>query len=175
MIRAGLPLVIVQPGLTYGPGDTSAVRQTIIQYLQGRLPILPKMTAYCWAHVDDTARGHILAMERGRGGEAYIIAGPPHTLIEAFAIAERIMGIRAPRLRAGPALLRAAAAVVGLAERLVPVPERMAAETLRVMAGVTYLGSSAKAARELGFSVRPLEEGLRETLTHEMKLLGMSR
>ena len=41
------------------------------------------------------------------------------------------------------------------------------------MAGTTYLGNSAKAELELGFKVRPLEEGLRETLAHEMKLLGM--
>ncbi|HET8679291.1 MAG TPA: hypothetical protein VFM39_04170 [bacterium] len=41
------------------------------------------------------------------------------------------------------------------------------------MAGVTYLGSNARAARELGFSARPLEEGLSETLTHEMRVLGL--
>ena len=44
---------------------------------------------------------------------------------------------------------------------------------LRVNAGVTYLGSSAKAERELGFRARPLEEGMRETVLHEMRLLGM--
>ena len=48
-----------------------------------------------------------------------------------------------------------------------------AAESLRVLAGVTYLGSNAKARRELGYAPRPLKEGLRETLAHEMSLLGM--
>ncbi|HVG36240.1 MAG TPA: NAD-dependent epimerase/dehydratase family protein [Thermoplasmata archaeon] len=160
MIRAGLPLVIVQPGVNYGPGDTSEIRPLIVRYLQRKLRALPKRTAYCWAHVDDTARGHLLAMEKGAVGQAYIIAGWPHTLIDAFDLAERITGIPAPRFHASPGLIRALAAI-------------SRSERLRVAAGVTYLGSNAKARRELGFAPRPLEEGLRETLRHEMRLLGI--
>lgn len=173
MIRDGLPLVIVQPGVVYGPGDPSAIGAMLRQYVRRTLPAVPKGTAYCWGHVDDTARGHVLAMERGRPGETYIVAGPPHTLEEALELAEEITGIRAPRLRPSARMLRAAAAVAGLIERVVPLPETYSAETLRVAAGVTYLASSDKAKRELGFTVRPLEEGLRETLEHEMRLLGM--
>ena len=160
MIRAGLPLVIVQPGVNYGPGDTSEIRPFFVRYLQRKLRALPKRTAYCWAHVDDTARGHLLAMEKGSVGQAYIIAGWPHTLIDAFDVAEKITGIAAPRFHASPGLLRALAAI-------------SRSERLRVAAGVTYLGSNAKARRELGFAPRPLEEGLRETLQHEMRLLGI--
>ena len=174
MIAAGLPLVIVLPGLIYGPGDTSSVRTTLIQYLQRRLPLLPKQTAYSWAHVDDIAQGHIQAMEQGRPGESYIIAGPTHTLIEAIELAERITGIAAPRLRAAPGALKAMAALMGLVERVVPVPASYTAEYLRVSAGVTYIGSNAKARRELGYRPRPLAEGLAATLLHEMALLGMA-
>ena len=174
MIAAGLPLVIVMPGLIYGPGDTSSVRTTLIQYLQRRLPLLPKQTAYSWAHVDDIAQGHIQAMEQGRPGESYIIAGPTHTLIEAIELAERITGIAAPRLRAAPGALKAMAALMGLVERVVPVPASYTAEYLRVSAGVTYIGSNAKARRELGYRPRPLAEGLAATLLHEMALLGMA-
>jgi nucleoside-diphosphate-sugar epimerase len=88
MIRAGLPLVVVQPGLVYGPGDQSIVHRTFLQYLRGKLPIAPRQTAYCWGYVDDTARGHVLAMDMGRLGESYIIAGPLHTPIEVPALAE---------------------------------------------------------------------------------------
>ena len=161
MMSSGLPLVIVQPGVNYGAGDTSEIRPTFVRYLGGKLRALPKRTAYCWAHVDDTASAHLLAMEKGRPGETYIVAGPPHTLIEAFAIAERITGIPAPRFHASPGLLRAIAAV-------------SRSERLRDVAGVTYLGSNAKARRELGFDPRPLDVGLRETLQHEMRLLGMT-
>src|SRR5579883_2610941 len=76
MMRDGLPLVVVMPGVVYGPGDTSSIRATFVQYLKRKLPLLPKGTAFSWAHVDDIARGHILAMESGKPGEEYIIAGP---------------------------------------------------------------------------------------------------
>lgn len=173
MIAAGLPLVIVMPGLIYGPGDTSSLRAALLQYLQRRLPMLPERTAFCWAHVDDVARGHILAMENGRPGETYIIAGPPHTFVEAMELAERITGVPAPRLRVAPGLMKAMAAMMGVVEKVAPLPENYSAEVLRVNAGVTYLGSNAKARRELGYSPRPLPEGLAETLRHEMQLLGM--
>jgi nucleoside-diphosphate-sugar epimerase len=175
MMRDGLPLVITQPGLVYGPGDTSSVRRTLVQYLARRLPMLPQRTAYSWSHVEDTAGAHIRAMERGRSDESYAICGPAHTLVEAFQIAERITGIPAPRVHVPPGVLRAAAVVMERVERLVqlPLPETYSAEGLRVVAGVTYLGDNAKARRELGFNPRPLEDGLRETLLHEMRLLGL--
>src|SRR2546430_9006621 len=75
MIAQGLPLVIVQPGLIYGPGDTSSLRPTLIAYLKRKLPMVPLGTTYCWGHVEDTARGHLQAMERGRPAESYIIPG----------------------------------------------------------------------------------------------------
>src|SRR5438105_3457536 len=134
MIRQGLPLVIAQPGLNYGPGDTSEVRPTLVRYLRRRLLALPKETAYCWAHVDDTARGHLLAMEKGVPGESYILAGPRHSLIEAFQIAERITGIPAPRMQISPGFLRGIARLTR-------------SERLRDLAGVTYLGSNEKARR----------------------------
>ncbi|HNE06495.1 MAG TPA: NAD-dependent epimerase/dehydratase family protein, partial [Anaerolineales bacterium] len=74
-IAKGLPLVIVQPGLIYGPGDTSSVRASLLDLLKGRLPMLPRQTAMSWAHVDDIVHGHILAMEKGKVGESYIICG----------------------------------------------------------------------------------------------------
>jgi nucleoside-diphosphate-sugar epimerase len=51
----------------------------------------------------------------------------------------------------------------------------MTAEGLRVLAGVTYFGSNAKARRELGYAPRSLADGLRVTLEHEMRELGISR
>jgi nucleoside-diphosphate-sugar epimerase len=63
---------------------------------------------------------------------------------------------------------------MGVIEKVVWLPETYRSETLRISAGVTYIGDNAKARRELGYDPRPLEEGLRELLTHEMRLLGMS-
>lgn len=170
---AGLPLTIVMPGVIYGPGARGPVRPYLVQYLEGKLKRLPAEAAVCWGHVEDTARAHVLAMERGEPGETYIIAGPPHTYGEAFEIAEEITGIPAPPKRASPATLRFLARLMEGVNALVPLSGTYHPETLRAMAGVTYLGSNAKAREELGFDPRPLKVGLRPTLAHEMRLLGM--
>ena len=173
LMRQGLPLVIAMPGLTYGPGDTSPVHTALVQYLQRKLPMVPLETAYSWGHVDDIARGHMLAMERGQVGERYIIAGPTHTLLEALEMARDITGIPLPTRRASPGMLRAMARVMGVVGSVVPLPPDYSAEYLRVSAGVTYAGENAKARRELGYDPRPLADGLRETLLYEMGQLGM--
>lgn len=168
MIEAGLPLVIVQPGVTYGPGDTSAIAEVFQQYLAGKLPMVPAKTAYCWAHVEDTARGHIQAMEKGRVGESYFIAGQVCSLFDTLQLAESITGIKAPRIKASPGMLLGLSSLMSFVEKVLPISGQYSSETLRVSAGATYLGTSAKAERELGFSARPLPEGLRETLTDLM-------
>jgi nucleoside-diphosphate-sugar epimerase len=173
-IKQGLPLVIVQPGVVYGPGDEGPVSTAVVQYLRGGLPAIPRGTAYSWGHVEDTARGHIQAMEKGCTGESYIIAGPPHTLIEAFDLAEAVTGIKAPTLRLSPGLFKAASALAGLVEGFLPLPETFRSETLRVGAGATYLGSSAKAERELGFKARPFAEGWPDAVRDKMRRLRMA-
>jgi nucleoside-diphosphate-sugar epimerase len=173
-IREGLPLIIVQPGLVYGPGDTSGVRTMLLDFLRGRLKVIPTRTAYSWAHVDDIARGHLLAMERGRPGRSYFLAGPVHTIVEAIDLAVRLTGLPKPA-RVPPALLRVASVVMRGVELAVDVPPGVNAESLRVLAGVTYLGSSARAREELGWTARPLADGLAETLRHEQALLAAPR
>jgi nucleoside-diphosphate-sugar epimerase len=172
MVKEGLPLVIVQPGLVYGPGDTSSVRTTLISYLKKQLPVLPQKTALSWAHVEDVAHAHWLAMEKGRVGESYNICGYTHTLVNALEIAKEITGIRTPAT-VPHQMIRGMSAVMTLFDKFIPVPESYTGEGLRVISGVTYIGSNIKARRELGYDPRPLKEGLTETLHHEMKLLGM--
>ena len=174
MMQAGLPLVIVQPGLVYGPGDTSIVHQGWVTYLHGKLSITPRGTAYCWGHVDDTAHGHLLAMQQGKVGESYIIAGPKYSVVGAFTLAEQISGVRAPRLHPAAWIMKAIAATIGLIDAVFPLPEPYSAEGIRSSAGVSYLGSNEKARRELGYVPRMLDQGLLETLEYEMHQLGMS-
>ena len=171
-IARGLPLVIVQPGLVYGPGDTSSIGTTLRRFLTRTLPPLPAKTAFCWAHVEDIARGHVLAMERGEPG-SYFLSGEVATLVEAMALAERLTGIPAPRLTLPVAVVRAGAVLAGLAERIVSLPPELTPEGLRTLAGTTYLGTAARAERELGWTSRPLVDGLAETLRHEMAALGL--
>jgi nucleoside-diphosphate-sugar epimerase len=172
MMAHGLPLVIVQPGVIYGPGDTSGLHTALVDLLRRRLPLTPRRTAFCWAHVEDTARGHIFAMERGRPGDAYIITGPRHTFEEAFDLVAMLAKVPRPLLHPGPRLMKAAAALMGLVNKLANLPPALTPEAIRVVAGTTYLGSNEKAVRELGFSARSLREGMDQTLEHELRALA---
>ncbi len=169
-IAGGLPLVIVMPGGIYGPGDTSVLRRTLIDFLQGKLPMLPTQAGICWAHVEDTAHGHILAMEKGVPGETYIIAGEPCTYQEALQLASHITGKPTPMI-VPYQMLKAMSYLVKPFDAV--MPELYSSETLRILGGVTYWGDNSKAKRFLGYNPRPLTEGLESTLKHEMGLLGM--
>ena len=171
-IAKGLPLVIVMPGMIYGPGDTSSLRTSIINFLHGKLPMLPTQTTLCWAHVDDIARGQILAMKKGKTGESYIIAGEPYKLADMFKLASQITGKRAP-MTVPYQMMKMLSVLVQPIDSL--LPESYTSEGLRIIAGVTYIGDNAKAKRELGYNPRPLQEGWKETLQHEMTLLEKTR
>jgi nucleoside-diphosphate-sugar epimerase len=160
----GLDVVIVQPGLIYGPGDTAQTGQFIEQVVRGKRPPAPDGGGVCWAHVDDVVEGHVLAMESGRAGEAYMLVGPRARLADGLRAVARIAGTKGPRVL--PArVVRASAAVMGAVGKVVPLPPDYAAETMR--AGLaTYYGTPAKAERELGWRSRSLEEGLRQTVEH---------
>lgn len=175
MMAEGLPLVIVQPGLVYGIGDTSAVAENLKLYLKGQLPILPEGAAYMWAHVDDIVQGHILAMEKGKVGESYIICGEKYSLVDAIKLAETITGVPAPKMIAPPAMLKAMSGVMSVVNAVVPLEGTYHPETLRVSAGVTYFGDNSKAKRELGYNPRPLKDGLPEMLFALMDELGIQK
>jgi nucleoside-diphosphate-sugar epimerase len=169
-IANGLPLVIVMPGLIYGPGDTSTLRDNIIDFLKGQLPMLPADAGFCWAHVEDIVQGHMLAMEKGKPGESYIITGERQTFAEVFKLASQITGKRMPMV--APAwIFSALSLLVRPFDKW--LPPTYTSEGLRVIAGVTYMGDYSKAKRELGYNPRPFREGWGKTLRHEMDLLAM--
>lgn len=167
----GLPLVIVMPGVMYGPGDTSVVRTNLIALLKGELPVVPDKGGYCWAYVDDAVQGHILAMEKGQVGETYMICGETYHSADAFQLASEISGKRAPR-RVPYQFLKTLSYLIGPFDAI--MPDIFTSEGLRVIAGVTYFGDNSKARRELGFNPRPFREGWGKTLLHEMELLGIN-
>lgn len=169
-IAQGLPLVIVMPGGIYGPGDTSVLRKNLIDFLQEKVPAMPTQAGICWAHVDDTARAHILAMEKGVPGETYIIAGEPCTYVEAFKLASHLTGKRNP-MAVPYQIMEVTSYLVKPFDHY--LPEMYTSEGMRVLGGVTYWGDNGKAKRFLGYDPQPLRDGLEATLKHEMSLLGM--
>ena len=174
MMEAGLPLVIVQPGLVHGPGDHSNVATVLRDYLRGRLPIVPQQGG-CWSFVADTARGHLLAMEKGEPGLSYNLAGRCMMWREALEVAEEITGKKAPRLVLPAPAARVASWLMKPVNAVVPLPATYHPETLRVAAGSTYYADDTRAREGLGWTPRPFREGLAITLEAEMAALGMAR
>jgi nucleoside-diphosphate-sugar epimerase len=172
-IANGLPLVIAMPGVIYGPGDTSLLREFLLAMLKRRLLAVEPSMTLTWGYVDDIAGAHIKAMEKGVPGETYIIAGPTHTVGEVVALVEEISGVKAP-MHTSVGMQRGLSKVMGVVEKFFTVPDMFCSEYLSTTAGRYYIGSNAKAQRELGYNPRSLREGMEITLRHEMALLGMT-
>ena len=159
---AGQPVVIVMPGLVYGPGDTALTGSMIRDVARGRRVMVPAGGGVCWGYIVDIARGHILAMQRGIGGQSYMLAGPRAPLSYGLGQVAAIAGTRRP-VTLSRAMVSLTAYLTGPLGRVMPLPSEYAAESLRSSLA-TYYGTPAKAERELGWNCRGIAEGLRETI-----------
>lgn len=166
--KKGAPLIIVQPGAVIGPGDYSPLRG-IYKFYLNRMPIMfGADSGVCWAHVEDTAEAHVMAMEHGKLGENYIISGPPLTYKAAMQRWEKLIGMPAPKLWAPNAMASLTSKILGVGERVgINVPD-LSSEGLASLAGYTFYGSNAKALRELHWQPRDLDETFKETLKWEL-------
>jgi dihydroflavonol-4-reductase len=161
-IAAGAPIVIVQPGTVYGADDHSSLGAQLKAAYDGTARFIAfGDTGIAPSHVDDIAGGIVAALDRGRLGEAYILTATNVRLREAMAVAARAGGRRLPRLEVPTAILRTGARLAPNAGRLFGLAPNLL-EIVRAADGVTYWGSSAKAAAELRFAPRSLEAGLRD-------------
>jgi nucleoside-diphosphate-sugar epimerase len=113
--------------------------------------------------VDDLVRGHLLAMERGRVGERYILGGANASLRDLLALVDRLDGTRHATVNLPGALASAYAHVAEAGARWLGIYPRITPGWVRTFLH-DWAFSSANAVRELGYSITPLEEGLRRTL-----------
>lgn len=167
LIGEGLPCTIVQPGGVYGPGDTSSIAQLLNQFLDGKMPLMPfPDLGICLAHVEDIAGGILLALDKGRAGETYVISGPAVTTREAIETVATITGRKAPK-RAVPVWLMKSLTPIGpVVGKMMGQPPNLR-ELISSADGVTFWATYEKAKGELGYEPRPLEVGLRQTLAAE--------
>jgi len=164
MIEDGLPGVIVQPGGVYGPGDTSQVADLLEQFFAGRLPLLPfPELGICLTHVEDIAGGILLALDRGKIGETYVLSGPVTTMREAIETVAAASDRKPPRHAMPTVLMKAMTPIGPLVGKMMGQPPNLR-ELISSADGVTFWASHEKASRELGYAPRGLEEGLRQTL-----------
>lgn len=160
----GLPLVTVQPGVVYGPADTSEIGGLFDRLLAGKLPLLPfpKM-GITPVHRDDVVSGILLALDKGTPGQSYVLAGAPTTMADVIGTLARVAGKRPPRGAAPTWLLKGLAPFGRIVGPVMGFPPNMR-ELITSSDGVTFWARSDKAQSELGWTYRPLDEGLKTLL-----------
>ena len=153
---AGLPVVIVNPTTPVGPGDAkpTPTGRIIVDFLNGRMPAYVD-TGLNFVPVEDAAVGHLLAGERGRIGERYILGGENLTLKQALEILSQVSGRPAPRMRVPHVLALGAAYADAALARLVGREPRIPLDGVR-MARHSMFVNTEKARTELGFSAGPI-------------------
>jgi nucleoside-diphosphate-sugar epimerase len=170
----GAPLIILQPGGVTGAGDNSP-HMAYFDFYLNRIPAMfGAKSGFTWAHVDDIANGHILALERGKIGEAYILAGPSMTVRQSMQMWEKITGIPAPKIWIPGWGARATASLLGMLEGAGVHLPGVTAEGLTLLEDYTFFVSADKAKRELGWQLRPVEETFKEVLAYELNKRGKS-
>ncbi len=165
-VAEGSPLVRVYPGVVYGPGavtEGNLLGRLIGDHLAGKLPgLIGKERRWSYAYIDDVAGGHVAALERGQSGARYVLGGENAAQQRVFEIVEQITGRKPPR-----SIPFAAASLVGAMEEArvtifggTPMVTRGAVEIFRH----DWSLDSSVAAREIGYTITPLADGLRKTV-----------
>ena len=163
--ETGLPVVIVNPTTPVGPGDwkPTPTGKIIVDFLNGRMPGYVD-TGLNFVPVEDCARGHLLAAERGRVGERYILGGRNLTLKQMLDMLSSISGRRGPRWKVPHVLAYAAGYVDAAVSRLRGREPQIPLEGVR-MARHNMFVDASKAERELGFAPGPVEAALERAVS----------
>lgn len=161
----GLPIVIVNPSAPVGPRDVkpTPTGRTVIEAAAGRMPAFVD-TGLNLAHVDDVARGHILAHDKGLVGERYVLGGENMTLEQILIRIAALTGRKAPTIKLPVgAILPIAYATEALARLFKGRDPFVTVDGLK-LARKRMFFSSAKAEKALGYSARPVDEALKDAI-----------
>jgi dihydroflavonol-4-reductase len=159
LLARGLPLVIVNPAHVMGAGDRGRTSTALVRrFMRRQIPAYVEGTLNI-VGVEDVARGHLLADERGAIGERYILGNRNFTIDRLFADLGRLSGVEPPALRLP---LSAALALAAAAQRIpgstLPTPTEVRASSLN------WAFTNRKAKRWLGWSTSPHEDCLEATI-----------
>src|SRR5665213_2606114 len=157
----GFPVVIVNPTAPVGDHDfrPTPTGKIVVDFLRGAMPAYLD-TGLNVVYVGDVAAGHLLAGERGRVGERYILGGENLTLQQIFGKLEEVTGKPAPKVRIPYAVAYAAGVASTGWARLTGKEPRAPLDGVRMARKKMWVRHD-KAARELGYSARPAVEALR--------------
>ncbi len=162
--REGFPVVIVNPSAPVGAGDVkpTPTGQVIVDFMKHRMPAYIE-TGMNIVDVDDVAAGHLLAMEKGRLGERYILGCKNLMLKEVFDILSRLTGVKAPSIRLPRSLVLPLAYINQWMAELTGRPPRIPLEGVK-MAKYRMHYDCGKAIRELGIPQTPPETALEKAV-----------
>lgn len=164
MASEGLPVVIVSPSTPIGPRDVkpTPTGRIVVQAANGGMPAFVD-TGLNLVHVDDVAAGHLLALEKGRIGENYILGGEDVRLRDMLAIIAPLVGRKPPWMQLPRGPLYPLAYGAEAMARVTGKEPFLTADALRMSKHHMFF-SSAKAKAELGFSARPYVRGIEDAL-----------
>jgi dihydroflavonol-4-reductase len=162
--RMGMSVVIVNPSTPVGPGDIkpTPTGQLVLDAASGRMPAYVD-TGLNIVHVDDVAAGHLLAFERGKTGERYILGGEDMTLRTILEQISRLVGRKPPRIRLPYAAVLPIAYAAEAFAKVSGRSGRVTVEGVR-MSRKRMFFSSAKATAELGYRWRPPLEAFEDAV-----------
>lgn len=162
----GLPIVIVNPSAPIGPRDVkpTPTGKIIVDFLKREMPAYLD-TGLNFVHVRDVAVGHVLAAERGRLGERYILGNAQGnwTMKQAFEVLEKVAGVPAPRMRIPYFVALLAAYGNEAVSKVTHKPPKAVLAGVR-MAKYKMFFSPAKAIRELGLPQTPPQKALADAV-----------
>jgi len=164
-IGEGLPCVIVSPSTPIGPRDVkpTPTGRIIVQAANGGMPAFVD-TGLNLVHVDDVANGHLLALDKGRVGENYILGGEDVRLKDMLAVIAPLVGRKPPRIQLPRGPLYPLALGAELVARLTGKEPMLTVDALN-MSKYHMFFSSQKARDELGFTARPYARALEDAVT----------
>ena len=172
--RESLPVVVVNPAAPVGPRDIkpTPTGKMILDAAAGRMPAYID-TGLNIVHVDDVAEGHVLALEKGRIGQRYVLGGEDMPLKDILGLVADVVHRRPPFIRLPEAVVWPAAFVMEKLASVTGIPPMMTRDHLK-MARKKMFYSSAKAKKELGYSPRPVRLAVEDAVAW-FKANGMLR
>jgi nucleoside-diphosphate-sugar epimerase len=170
----GLPVMIVNPSRVYGPGKlvvSNSVTRIIRLYALGRWRIIPGDGSGVgnYVFIDDVLDGHLMAAEKGRPGQRYILGGENIPFDEFFRILGTLIGKKKRMIHLPAGIMTGIASLMGFISGITGIPPMITREWVKKYLRNSSL-SCGKAAEELGYSFTPFREGARKTL-HWLGLL----
>ena len=169
----GLFTVIVNPPRVYGPGlqrFSNAVNRFVCYLLNKKIAALPwnLETKANYAFIDDVVKGHTMAMEKGLGGERYILGGENISYKKFIDIVKKISGVRNIFLRTPSSFVKTWSWIELMRGRL-NGHEPILTPYMVKRFSIDKMMDSSKAMRQLGYTITPFEEGMRITIDHLKK------